>query len=55
VAVDRALITDATILPADEPAGNLDSKTCEEITALFVSLNGRGRTIIKVKGISFTS
>jgi len=48
VAIARALINRPSIILADEPTGNLDSKTGDEIMALFDELHNRGNTIIVV-------
>lgn len=48
VAIARALANDPPILAADEPTGNLDSKTADAVFQLFEDLIGRGKTILMV-------
>jgi putative ABC transport system ATP-binding protein len=48
VAIARALITDPAIVLADEPTGNLDTKTSEDVLSIFQELNDQGKTVLLI-------
>ena len=48
VAIARSLVNEPAILLADEPTGNLDSRTSEEVMAIFQALNDEGKTVILI-------
>jgi putative ABC transport system ATP-binding protein len=48
VAIARALITDPAIVLADEPTGNLDTRTSEDVLSIFQELNDQGKTVLLI-------
>jgi putative ABC transport system ATP-binding protein len=48
VAIARALINEPKLMLADEPTGNLDTKTSEEVIGVFQSLNEQGKTVVLI-------
>ncbi len=48
VAVARAIVTNPSLILADEPTGNLDSRSTEDVLQIFALLNGEGRTVVLI-------
>ena len=55
VAIARALVNDPAIILADEPTGNLDSKTGDLVLSTFQRLHDQGRTVILITHESFVA
>ncbi|HEY4496950.1 MAG TPA: macrolide ABC transporter ATP-binding protein, partial [Candidatus Paceibacterota bacterium] len=55
IAIARALVNDPAIIFADEPTGNLDSKSGAQIMEIFKRLNDDGRTVILVTHETYTA
>jgi putative ABC transport system ATP-binding protein len=48
VAIARAIVTNPALILADEPTGNLDSRSTEDVLKIFEDLNGSGRTVVMI-------
>ncbi len=48
MAVARAIVTNPSLILADEPTGNLDSRSTEDVLAIFARLNEEGRTVVLI-------
>ncbi|HEX4752517.1 MAG TPA: ATP-binding cassette domain-containing protein, partial [Solirubrobacterales bacterium] len=48
VAIARAIVTNPALILADEPTGNLDSRSTDDVLQIFEDLNGSGRTVVMI-------